>query len=77
MVEVKSQTPDWAMFSENGNYLVDAIVWCVKLEGTGWRGAYAKLSALASMDGFGEATDTAVRELVYDAVAKEDENFYL
>lgn len=71
------KTPEWAMFTENGNYLVDAIVWVTKLEGTGWRGAYAKLSALASMDGFGEALDTAVRELVYSAVAKEDEGFWV
>jgi hypothetical protein len=68
---------DWGMFTENGNYLVDAIVWVVQREGTGWRGAYAKLCALAEMDGFGEATDTAVREIVYDAVTKENENFYI
>ena len=68
---------DWAMFSENGNYLVDAIVWVTEREGSGWRGAYAKLRALAEMDGFGEATDTAVRELVFSAVAKDNENFYL
>lgn len=77
MVESKIEAPRWAMFSENGNYLVDAIVWVTKLEGTGWKGAYAKLSALAEMEGFGEATDTEVRELVYNAVAKEDEDFWV
>ena len=68
---------DWGMFSESGNAMIDAIVWCVKIDDTGWRGAYSKLVALSKIDGFGEATDTVVRELVFDAVAKSEEEFYL
>jgi hypothetical protein len=76
MVETP-KTPEWGMFTENGNYLVDAIVWVTKVEGGRWKDAYARLEALASMPGFGEATDTVVRELVFNAVTVEPEDFYV
>lgn len=68
---------DWAMFSDAGNIAVDVIVHNAKERGLSWKETYENLVILSNIKGFGEATDTAVRELVYSVIATEDEDFYV
>ena len=71
---VKSMTvTSYGMFTDKGNYMVGRIVEAalglIKLDGdelNAWQFAYRELQKLSFADEFGEATDTAVRELVYD-----------
>jgi uncharacterized protein YfaA (DUF2138 family) len=58
---------DYAMFTDAGNAAVKDIVALVKRQGLNWGIAYSMLSALSEDERFSEATDTAVRECVYDA----------
>ena len=77
----------FGMFTENGSYMVGRIATAgeklAQFDGAenAWRWAQRELSKLATADEFGEATDTAVREEVYDVVvaAAVDGpcNFYL
>ena len=63
---------DYAMFTTEGNYMVDRIVEAgVNLKATDgaervWAWAEHELAKLGHAEGFEEATDTAVREAVYD-----------
>ncbi len=61
-------TKEWGMFTAEGNWLVEVIVRTTIKDGTGFAGACKKLEAIAEVEGFGEATDTEVRELVYSAL---------
>ena len=76
----------FGMFTENGSYMVGRIAAAgekmAQFDGAenAWRWAQRELSKLATADEFGEATDTAVREEVYDVVigaAGERCDFYL
>ena len=74
----------YGMFTEEGNALVERIAQAgMKLaqtdgERAGWRFAHRELHKLASAEGFGEATDTMVREIVYGDVAPKGEvEFYI
>ena len=64
----------FGMFSPEGNYMVGRIAAAgeklAAADGTksAWQWAQRELSKLATADEFGEATDTAVREEVYDVV---------
>ena len=64
----------YAMFTKNGNEKVAAIVSAAqalaKFEDVErvWNWTENQLEDLSQRNGFGEATDTAVREAVYDAV---------
>jgi diacylglycerol kinase family enzyme len=64
----------FGMFTENGSYMVGRIAAAgeklAAADGTksAWQWAQRELSKLATADEFGEATDTAVREEVYDVV---------
>ncbi len=68
---------DFAMFTPEGNAAVAKIVETAKKSGWDWPRTYSELCVLAYSDAqlFGEATDTAVREMVYDACGFET-NFY-
>ena len=57
----------YGMFTENGNYQVQSLVKVAKALELTWPETYQLLSKLADKEGYGEATDTAVRESVYDA----------
>jgi len=84
---VKSMTvTSYGMFTDKGNYMVGRIVEAaqglVKLDGdelNAWQFAYKELHKLSFADEFGEATDTAVREEVYEAVVTDHFNipFYI
>ena len=68
---------DYAMFTDFGNDAVDAIVTRARVLKFDWPTTRQELKDLADRfpDDFGEATDTAVREMVYLALGYETD-FY-
>ena len=60
----------YAMYTEFGNDAVEAIVCTAKVLKLDWPQTLAELRSLADRfpEDFGEATDTAVRECVYNAL---------
>jgi hypothetical protein len=72
-----SVVPDYSMYSEIGNVAVHAVVVAARANKMSWAQTYRALCALSDQEGFGEATDTAVREVVYSAMGYRDEPFYL
>lgn len=69
---------DYAMFSDYGNAAVQAIVDAAKEKNLSWSSVCQALEKLSEIEGFGEATDTAVREVVYDRLGfyQKDQSFY-
>jgi len=59
---------DYAMFTDLGNAAVHAVVVSARKNKLTWPETYRALCALGDEKGFGEATDTAVRECVYSAL---------
>lgn len=58
----------FGMYSDAGNEAVaDVVAFAGKLN-MDWTGVYGLLVQLSKKDGFEEATDTMVREIVYDAM---------
>ena len=76
-IDLTTQTPDYAMYTELGNAAVHAIVVAAKDNRLSWAETHDALSALAEQEQFSEATDTAVREVVYHALGVKDEPFYV
>ena len=72
-----SVVPDYSMYTELGNTAVHAVVVTAKTNKLTWAETYNALRELAKQDAFGEATDTAVREMVYSALNIKDEPFYV
>jgi hypothetical protein len=70
MIETTNEIFYYGMFSDEGNAAVHGIVLMAKVSGAGWLEVYQALENLknADYDKFGEATDTMVREIVYDAM---------
>lgn len=60
--------PYYGMFTELGNRVVDGIVIVAKEQNWSWNFVNGLLTQLSNLDEFGEATDTAVREYVYEAI---------
>lgn len=73
-------TPDYGMFTSEGNYQVARIVEKSKKNQWDWARTQSELYVLADSDAqlYGEATDTVVREYVYIAIgaSKRNEEFY-
>ena len=69
---------DYAMYTQFGNDAIEAIVRQARVLKLDWPQVYAELQSLAKRfpEDFGEATDTAVRECVYDALGF-DTPFYI
>lgn len=69
---------DYGMFTDSGNEAIDAIVRQANILKLDWPQVYAELRSLADRfpKDFGEATDTAVREYVYEALGF-DTDFYI
>ena len=72
------KNPTYGMFTPEGNHMVARIVDAGKklIEQDGdelnaWQFAYRELRKLGQADEFGEATDTAVREEVYEAIVTD------
>ena len=74
MIAVK----DFGMFTDIGNEEVATIVEHAKANRLTWSETYKLLSRLSEVPAYGEATDTAVRECVYDALGfyAKGEDFY-
>jgi len=70
---------DYGMFTEDGNACVHGIVTVCKTLNLPWAVAYDALREIAKTDKFGEAMDTMVREIVYDAIGagERNESFYI
>lgn len=60
--------PYYGMFTEHGNRVVDGIVIVAKEQNWSWDFVNGLLTQLSNLDDFAEATDTAVREYVYEAI---------
>ena len=58
----------YGMFTDTGNQAVHAIVERARATDMTWLEVYQELCRLAEVKAFGEATDTMVREIVYDAL---------
>jgi hypothetical protein len=69
------QMLNYGMFSDEGNNAVRLIVQNAKTYNLRWIDVYRELQDLSDLEGYGEAMDTAVREVVYDALCYKD-NFY-
>lgn len=71
---------EFSMFTVEGNQKVAAIVKQALYSGWDWARTQSELYVLADSDAqlYGEATDTAVREVVYQAIGADqrNENFY-
>jgi acetone carboxylase gamma subunit len=61
-------TQHYGMFTDAGNSAVDSIVEMARKHQLSWPTVRAMLSALAQDERFEEATDTAVREAVYETL---------
>lgn len=61
-------TQYYGMFTDAGNSAVDSIVEMARKHQLSWPAVRAMLSALAQDERFEEATDTAVREAVYETL---------
>ena len=68
----------FGMFTKEGNELVNRITQAgIKIaeqdgERAGWTFAHRELHKLSHAEGFGEATDTMVREAVYGDIVRTD-----
>jgi hypothetical protein len=66
----------YGMFSDAGNQAVHAIVEQARASNMAWLEVYQELCRLAEVKAFGEATDTMVREIVYDTLGFKSD-FYV
>jgi hypothetical protein len=71
----KNSDQYYGMFTDAGNEAVDGLVTAAKAMELRWPEVYNALCVLADNPKFGEATDTVVREYVYEALGL-DSPFY-
>ena len=71
-----NQMLNYGMFSDEGNNAVRLIVQNAKTYNLRWIDVYRELQDLSELEGYGEAMDTMVREIVYDVLAYKDD-FYV
>lgn len=76
-IDLNGAVPDYAMYTDLGNAAVHALVERSRVERMTWAQTYRALCALSEQDSFGEATDTAVREVVYSVLGFQNEPFYI
>ena len=62
---------DYGMFTDFGNAMIHGIVESARLKKSTWPEVYQLIYTISFFDGYGEATDTAVREAVYDTLGFE------
>jgi hypothetical protein len=72
-------THDFGMFTEEGNDVIYQLCINAQKYYYDWRQVLKRLQHLAEHPRFGEATDTVVRERVYDYLEfhKSGERFYI
>lgn len=61
-------TQHYGMFTDAGNSAVDSIVEMARKHQLSWHTVHDMLAALAQEEAYDEATDTAVREAVYETL---------
>jgi len=66
-VAMPIEPPYFAMYTDQGNSIVDFLVKYSIINNLTWPEVYHNLCDLAKNPSYAEATDTAVREMVYDA----------
>ncbi len=71
-VELTGAVKDYAMYTELGNAAVHGIVVAARQSNASWAQVYRWLHELAEQEPFGEAMDTMVREVVYDALGYDN-----
>ena len=76
VIEVFGTVPNYAMYTKHGDWTVHNVVEIARFAKPNWADTYALLRELAKDERFAEATDTAVRETVYDALRFTD-SFYI
>lgn len=69
----------YGMYTDAGNQAVHAIVEHAGENKLTWLEVFQELCRLSEVKAFGEATDTMVREIVYDAIGADErrESFYV
>ncbi len=68
----------FGMFTEDGDTLIAGIVESAKETNAPWPSVYKQLLKLGEIKEFEEATDTMVREAVFDAIGySNDQPFYI
>ena len=77
-VDLSGGIEDYAMYTELGNAAVHAVVVAARENNMTWSQVLRALRALAEQKEFSEAMDTAVREVVFDALGfyAKGEEFY-
>lgn len=60
----------FGMFSNAGNAMIQGVILTAKSNNLDWDQVVDVLYDIATLDGFEEASDTAVREIVYEAFRK-------
>ena len=69
MNQVKHNGEYYGMFTDAGNAAVNSIVQGAISNDLSWLEVYQCLVNLAENEDFAEATDTMVREIVFDAIS--------
>ena len=64
--------PYYGMFTDEGNALVHGVVQAAKIADMNWTIIQSMLEKIAEIDGFREASDTAVRDEVWVALTMAD-----
>ena len=57
---------NYGMFSDAGNGMIHGIVVGARYKNLTWPEVHQMLCTISEIEGYGEATDTEVRERVYD-----------
>ncbi len=58
----------FGMFTKAGNAMIQGVVLTAKAANMDWDQVLELLADIGTMDGFEEATDTAVREMVFQTL---------
>jgi|APCry1669189768_1035252.scaffolds.fasta_scaffold35198_3 hypothetical protein len=67
MVETSNKIR-YGMFSDTGNAMIHGVVITAKANNLDWDQVVNVLYDIATLDGFEEAVDTVVREMVYESL---------
>jgi hypothetical protein len=58
----------YGMFSDAGNAMIQGVIMTAKANNLDWDQVVNVLYDIATLDGFEEAADTVVREMVYETL---------
>jgi hypothetical protein len=61
-------TQNYGMYTDAGNSAIDSIVEMARKHQLSWQTVYDMLEAISLEEAYEEATDTAVREAVYETL---------